>query len=108
MALFNFGPMVPVRFPRSVPIRSAISCQALWVVLVGVWLGLVQPAEATRILIPMDQGQKDHLKSYGVAYWAISKGIESQWLLNYRVGVSQWLTKWAWRRNADCGELVTR
>ena len=86
MALFNFGPMVPVRFPRSVPIRSAISCQALWVVLVGVWLGLVQPAEATRILIPMDQGQKDHLKSYGVAYWAISKGIESQWLLNYRGG----------------------
>ncbi len=41
---------------------------------------------ATRILVPMDQAQKDHLKSYGVAFWAISRGMEAQWLLNYRGG----------------------
>ena len=38
------------------------------------------------ILIPMDQAQKDHLKAYGMAYWALTKDIEVDWLLNYRGG----------------------
>ncbi len=37
-------------------------------------------------LIPMDLSQTDHLKSYGVAYWAIEKGYRVEWFLNYRGG----------------------
>jgi hypothetical protein len=38
------------------------------------------------ILIPMDESQKDHLKSYGVAYWVLTEELEMEWLLNYRGG----------------------
>ena len=41
---------------------------------------------AQNILIPMDKGQKDHLKSYGIAYWILENNIEVDWLLNYRGG----------------------
>jgi len=34
----------------------------------------------------MDEVQKDHLKSYGIAYWALDKDVEVKWLLNYRGG----------------------
>lgn len=40
----------------------------------------------SKILIPMDNSQHDHLKAYGVAYWILSKGVEIDWLLNYRSG----------------------
>ncbi len=38
------------------------------------------------ILVPMDEVQTDHLRAYGVIYWAISRGYEVDWLLNYRGG----------------------
>lgn len=38
------------------------------------------------ILIPMDEEQKDHLKSYGIAFWTLKNGEEVDWLLNYRGG----------------------
>jgi hypothetical protein len=38
------------------------------------------------ILVPMDYSQTDHLKAYGLAYWAIDNGAEVEWLLNYRGG----------------------
>lgn len=38
------------------------------------------------LLIPMDYKQSDHLKAYGIAYWAIAQGAEVDWLLNYRGG----------------------
>lgn len=41
---------------------------------------------ASQILIPMDEGQKNHLKAYGLAYWALQKQEEVEWLLNYRGG----------------------
>src|SRR4051812_28684739 len=43
-------------------------------------------ANASYILIPMDRSQKNHLKSYGLAYWVLENGIEVNWLLNYRGG----------------------
>jgi hypothetical protein len=42
--------------------------------------------QASFILIPMDQTQKDHLKAYGVAYWVLKHDLEVHWLLNYRGG----------------------
>ena len=43
-------------------------------------------AQASYLLIPMDQVQKNHLKAYGMAYWVISNNLEIDWLLNYRGG----------------------
>jgi hypothetical protein len=40
----------------------------------------------TKLLIPMDGGQTDHLKSYGVAFWFLERGGTVDWLLNYRGG----------------------
>lgn len=34
----------------------------------------------------MDLKQSEHLKAYGIAYWSLTKGIEVDWLLNYRGG----------------------
>lgn len=42
--------------------------------------------QAAYILIPMDEEQKDHLKSYGITYWVLDSGVEAWWLLNYRGG----------------------
>ena len=39
-----------------------------------------------KILIPMDQGQKDHLKAYGATFWVLGEEIKVEWLLNYRGG----------------------
>lgn len=41
---------------------------------------------ATYILVPMDESQKDHLKSYGIAFWVLQHQVEVDWLLNYRGG----------------------
>ncbi len=40
----------------------------------------------SKLLIPMDLEQSDHLKAYGITYWALTKGINIDWLLNYRGG----------------------
>jgi hypothetical protein len=45
-----------------------------------------QSAFSAYILIPMDNSQRDHLKSYGIAFWALTKDVEVDWLLNYRDG----------------------
>lgn len=43
--------------------------------------------KGSHILIPMDEdGQKNHLKAYGIAYWVLQNDIEIEWLLNYRGG----------------------
>jgi hypothetical protein len=44
------------------------------------------PAGAAGLLIPMDLGQSDHLRAYGVVFNGLSAGIKFQWLLNYRGG----------------------
>jgi len=41
---------------------------------------------AVYILIPMDEGQKNHLKAYGIAYYTLQNTIKVDWLLNYRGG----------------------
>ena len=46
----------------------------------------VQPLWAERLLVAMDDTQRDHLKSYGLAFWTLERGIPVEWLLNYRGG----------------------
>ena len=44
------------------------------------------PARATKLLIPMDGSQQNHLKAYGLAFQAIKSSQRAEWLLNYRGG----------------------
>jgi hypothetical protein len=42
---------------------------------------------ANKLLIPMDESQKNHLKAYGISFWILkSYEMEMDWLLNYRGG----------------------
>ena len=44
-------------------------------------------ANASKLFIPMDaDGQRNHLKAYGVAYAALKANITIDWLLNYKGG----------------------
>lgn len=43
--------------------------------------------KASFLLLPMDDTtQQNHLKAYGITYWAIDKQYKVNWLLNYRGG----------------------
>lgn len=46
----------------------------------------VRPMSAQHLLLPMDDGQRNHLKAYGVTYQALKAGQKAEWLLNYRGG----------------------
>lgn len=64
--------------------RMESLCSLLGVATIAAILGC---ATATaKVLIPMDLGQSDHLKAYGVAYHALQRGQDVEWLLNYRSG----------------------
>ncbi len=39
-----------------------------------------------KLLIPMDLDQTDHLKAYGITFWALQHATAVDWLLNYRGG----------------------
>ena len=43
-------------------------------------------ARASWVLIPMDDGQRNHLKAYGVIFQHLDDGYTGKWLLNYRGG----------------------
>ena len=47
---------------------------------------LAVSTRASYILIPMDESQSNHLKSYGLAYWVLTNDVTVDWLLNYRGG----------------------
>ena len=54
--------------------------------LITIMLLFALRAQAAYILIPMDESQTNHLKAYGIAYYALQKSVDVQWLLNYRGG----------------------
>ncbi len=43
-------------------------------------------ANASYIFIPMNEKQSNHLKAYGIAYYAIQRDVKVDWLLNYQGG----------------------
>jgi hypothetical protein len=63
--------------------RRAMSVCRMLALLV---LATALPASAQRLLIPMDDGQTNHLKAYGLTYNAMKSGVAAEWLLNYRGG----------------------
>jgi len=48
--------------------------------------GIVTSQAQSKLLIPMDLKQTDHLKAYGIAFWVLQHNGEVDWLLNYRGG----------------------
>ena len=44
------------------------------------------PVQAQWLLVPMDRGQQNHLRAYGLTYWALEQEDKVEWLLNYRGG----------------------
>lgn len=61
---------------------------------------LTAVCRAASILIPMDEDQKNHLKAYGITYWALKNGLETDWLLNYRGG--SFLMKYTQSMESEC------
>ncbi|MFB3784812.1 MAG: asparagine synthetase B [bacterium] len=61
--------------------RKRLSVSILWL-LMGI------PAWCDGLLIPMDAAQTDHLRAYGITYWALQapRQYKAEWLLNYRGG----------------------
>lgn len=58
--------------------------KTLCMILVSMLAAVASPA--ARLLIPMDAGQANHLKAYGIVYAAIANGETVEWLLNYKGG----------------------
>jgi len=55
-------------------------------IVLGILVFTSAQLSASKILIPMDNTQSNHLKSYGIAYWVLGNKIPIEWLLNYRGG----------------------
>lgn len=72
--------------------------KALFIMLLAVLAGV--PSRASYLLIPMDEVQKNHLKAYGIAYWALQREAEVTWLLNYRGG--SFMMKYADALDREC------
>ncbi len=56
------------------------------VTLCALTLSLTRAVSAQHLLVPMDDGQRNHLKAYGVTFLALKNGQKAEWLLNYRGG----------------------
>jgi len=54
--------------------------------IIALFILFISESYSQKLLIPMDLSQTDHLKSYGLVYWAIKNGHITDWLLNYRGG----------------------
>ncbi len=57
-------------------------------------------ADASYIFIPMDNSQNNHLKAYGIAYYAIERDVKVDWLLNYQGG--SFMIKYHKRIESEC------
>ena len=68
--------------------RSFAEVVEMWPIVLGVVgaLAIAAPPAHAKWLVPMDERQDDHLKAYGLTFWALQKGAKCEWLLNYRGG----------------------
>ena len=66
--------------------RRRVSLGIVGLLLAAAALVIGPSPASARILVPMDKAQTDHLRAYGLAYWALERGVHGEWLLNYRGG----------------------
>jgi len=55
-------------------------------ILFSLFCSIIVFAKAAYIFIPMDESQSNHLKAYGIAFYAIERDVKVDWLLNYKGG----------------------
>lgn len=68
-------------------IMSMISSRQSIILFTILFISIISAGSlAGELLIPMDRVQTDHLKAYGIAFHALTRDINVQWLLNYRGG----------------------
>jgi hypothetical protein len=60
--------------------------KALLALISTAMLAGVTPLAAQHLLIPMDDSQTNHLKAYGLTFFALKAGDKAEWFLNYRGG----------------------
>jgi len=66
--------------PLPIPLVALLVATALWC------SAAARLAAQLHMLVPMDDVQSDHLRAYGVVYWALKQGLKVEWLLNHRAG----------------------
>jgi hypothetical protein len=64
-------------------IRTGVWGALFLLIVTGAWSVAIGQS---KILIPMDLKQTNHLKAYGIAFWVLQRNGEVDWLLNYRGG----------------------
>ncbi len=69
--------------PRRTRDGSRILAAAAGFLVLGLSAG---PLAAQHLLVPMDRGQPNHLRAYGLTYTVLDRGGEAEWLLNHRDG----------------------
>jgi len=67
----------------SVAVPDAVKASVVAAVVIT---AIARPLSAQYLLVPMDDGQRNHLKAYGVTYLALQTGQKAEWFLNYRGG----------------------
>ncbi len=77
--VFNFSKRVLERELNSMNGMKKISISFLFAIM-------ALSSSASKLLIPMDESQTNHLKAYGIAYWVLENNVSIEWLLNYRGG----------------------
>ena len=67
----------------------------------------VRGRAAPWLLVPMDDGQADHLKAYGLAFRLLERGGKAEWFLNYRGGAFLLPADGATSRDAALAGITT-
>lgn len=60
--------------------------RSILILFFAAWLISFSSMQGEKILVPMDLRQTDHLKAYGIAFFALKSSVDVNWLLNYRGG----------------------
>lgn len=72
--------------------------KSLITIIVLSWAGTVLAQQ--KLLIPMDAGQTNHLKAYGIVFNNLKAGNDAQWLLNYQGG--SFMTSYSEELHREC------
>jgi hypothetical protein len=83
------------------------TCAGLLALTPGIVRIPVWGRAAPWLLVPMDDGQSDHLKAYGLAFRLLERGGKAEWLLNYRGGAFLLPADGATSRDAALAGITT-
>lgn len=73
---------------RSYPtiVRRSLFLAALVAAAFAVGFAPLRTAGAQHVLVPMDEAQQNHLRAYGLTFFALKNGDRAEWWVNYRGG----------------------